>query len=208
MTAKSAMPYLAAPTLHQGMADIFIHDSGGVQAHYRARLPARFLAQAGLDVACSPSLAGLDHRVFVFSRVLKAGFLGVLEHVRRQGKKLVWELDDDLWGVPDWNPASRAIGQAELDVCDWVARAADAVVVSTAPLKEAVAARPGVDPDKVVVLPNLVDLDQWPEPPPRQPRDEVRVLWAGSVHHDMDLEEVAGPLERLLADLPRLRLYF
>ncbi len=59
----------------------------------------------------------------------------------------------------------------------------------------------------VLVAPNLVDAREWPEPQPRE-EGKCRLAWVGSIHHDMDLEQVLGPLHMLLQNLPNVEVAF
>jgi glycosyltransferase involved in cell wall biosynthesis len=189
------------------MKKIFMHITGaGAQGWYRAVAPVQHcrdeLAAEGIELVASESLETFDFDAFIFHRAVQASFLPVVSWLKRQGKRICWELDDDIWHIPTWNPASKAYTEAVIESCDRMADLADMICVST-PVLAQVVDRPG----KTVVTPNLIDVSQWPE---RKGFSNfpLRILWAGSAHHKQDLEEIVEPLERVLDVNWNVRVFF
>src|SRR5690348_14099694 len=108
--------------------------------YYRAVLPGRHLAKQGYDITTSTDLAHLDYDVFILHRVIKQSFKPVIEDILSQGKRLWLELDDNLTNVPDWNPASVwATDKTNLELFRWSCQVAHRLIVSTSPLRRALA---------------------------------------------------------------------
>jgi glycosyltransferase involved in cell wall biosynthesis len=186
---------------------VFVHiPDGGSQGWYRAVAPVQHcrdeLAAEGIELVASESLETFDFDAFIFHRAVQASFLPVVAWLKQQGKRICWELDDDIRHIPAWNPASKAYTQAVIESCDRMADLADTICVST-PVLAQVVNRPG----KTVVTPNLIDTTQWPKPG-RCGNFPLRIVWAGSAHHEQDLEEISEPLERVLAEYEDVRVFF
>lgn len=98
----------------------------------------------------------------------------------KYGTKLIYELDDDLLDIPDWNFASsyyskyRETAKAIIGECD-------GVVVSTPQLKKKISQFN----DNVSVNINRLPKFLWGETEYNGPitRDRPRILWSGSANH-------------------------
>jgi glycosyltransferase involved in cell wall biosynthesis len=170
----------------------------GACSYYRARLPWKHCADQlkadGIDLVLSETLdTSEEFDAYLVHRVVHPQFMPYLEHIKSRGKKIVVEIDDDVYHIPAWNPAASVFGQKELDTLNRTFDLADQIWVSTAPLAEVINRG-----DKVKVLPNLIDSNDYPART-RHDDGKVRVLWAGSIHHDADI----GPLEPVVEELIR-----
>jgi hypothetical protein len=113
---------------------------------------------------------------------------------RKYGTRIVYELDDDLFNIPDFSPISLTDGQR--DLCATAAEIADSVIVST----NALAIR---WPTKSLVGPNLIETAMIGDGTPPDDSDTARPLrlaWAGSTTHSGDLETIKDPLRRLMRE--------
>jgi hypothetical protein len=169
----------------------------GACSYYRARLPARHctdeLEAEGIELVCSEELDGSDnYDAYIFHRLIHPHFMPYMEQLKKQGKKIVIELDDDVWHIPQWNPAAKVFGQIEIDSLNWTLDLADEIWVSTSLLGSVVDRG-----DKVRVLPNLIDPSDYPQPEKHED-GRVRILWAGSIHHDEDLRVIAPAVETVI----------
>jgi glycosyltransferase involved in cell wall biosynthesis len=104
---------------------------------------------------------------------------------REAGQIVLYDIDDDLWHLPEWSPAAQAMNKmvpyaraCDLDVVDANIRACDGVITSTDYLAEILrkrfevpvyVIRPGIDPS--------VYLPRGPGP--------LRVGWMGSMSHHL-----------------------
>ncbi len=134
----------------------------------------------------------------------------LVRHCRRQGIRIVYETDDDLFNIHAGHADSSfympLIAPAEL-----IARHAAMVLVSSPVLKQRLA---HLNPD-IRVIPNALDETLWfhardaagnaiakaPSRAATQPaRQPVRILYMGTMTHGRDLEILESPMRRLKAE--------
>jgi glycosyltransferase involved in cell wall biosynthesis len=118
----------------------------------------------------------------------------LIEHCRRHGMRLVYDLDDDLLDIPDDHPEAASL-RARAAVVLRLLLAADRVWVATPALASRLA---GVRPDAEVV-PNALDDRLWQPPPPRRADGRIGIVYIGTATHDADLAfltPVAAALRR------------
>jgi len=153
---------------------------------YRIMLPLAAAQELGATTRYSGRLteADWDVDVIVAQRVYKPGPTGLLQRIARHPNRplLVYEIDDDLLGVPLDNPSIRVFGLPEVKAnIRSNIEIADLVTVSTAPLAERIAK---INP-RVAVLPNCIPSEMlaW-----RHARfaDRFTVGWQGSPTHTAD----------------------
>ena len=185
------------------MKRILMHlpDMEGSGLH-RAVLPLTHcreqLAQDEISLTGDYLLRSFDYDAYVVHRCPRPPMPEMLARIKDKGKKIIWDLDDDYWRVPTWNPAHK---YQDMKTLDWLRENADRILVSTEPLAQAVNR-----PEKTTILPNLVDRSSWPRVE-RKPNDPLRILWAGSIHHAKDIEEVVPAVIRLIEEY-RQRVLF
>lgn len=184
-------------------------------SYYRTILPAAHCGNeaksADVEITIWSPPADLplpweEYDCFWFSRSYRNRY--ILQFVLRlfdEGKKIVWDLDDDLPSVPSWSPAKHAFTRPALSEVELCLRASSAITVSTANLAKATARHyTRIDPDRIVVLENLIDM-RWYErmrstigaghrPGP------IRVIWTGSSSHTGDLEPFCRLYEKYKND--------
>lgn len=140
----------------------------------------------------------------VFQRVDKASGAAYFNLARSRGVRVIMDLDDDLWGVPEWNPAYNFVMQPQVRAgCDGAIEAADVITVSTERLRSVVLNRhPGA---KVVVVPNSVHL---PSIPQRRRNNRTPVVgWAGGDTHEKDMDVMRPVLDRFYDSGNIVRLF-
>ncbi len=116
------------------------------------------------------------------------------------GRKVVVDNDDWLGGIPDYNPFADRIRNGVAQAFAKAIELADAVVVSTAELARLYHC------DEAIVLPNVVDLELWPEPFERPYTDgQVAIGWAGSPTHSADLALVEPAIAAVMDQFPEVR---
>lgn len=182
---------------------IYINEGSGAQSHYRRRLPAKWLNRYEIPTLCKDSLNENEMKErdkFVFGGQVKPGLIEILTILKNTGKKVYYELDDDIWHIPQWNPAFVSFNGEVLELINYVMNEMDATIVTTEALAKLV--------PNPVILPNLIDLEDYATAHHRPPREEVRILWTGSIHHAEDLEQVSAPLDIIANKYPNVKVYF
>lgn len=152
--------------------------------------------------------------VAVVQRLCTVENFKALEIIKKKLQmKVIYDLDDDMWGVPVYNPAHKVLKMLEpgFEVC---ASMADVVTVSTQHLKVIVQKELGKGQYRlppVEVVENAIDFDWFAPLPDRLQRKKdgkVVVGWAGTNTHTGDVEKVFALLAELLQEMPELHLEF
>ncbi len=161
--------------------------------------------------------------VFVMGRRFGPEAVKFVDLAKSDGRKVIYDFDDDLFSVAPFNDAYRYFGveevtlttpegeeielwrdgQAGFDIArnreqlqrlTYLCEAADGVVVTTAALAKVYEKYN----DKVAVVPNCVDLSAWR--PATIEREEIRIGWSGGSSHWPDLMEIKPVLKELWSD--------
>ena len=190
-------------------------------AHWRVNLPILELGlDPGFEVRISSSLTPDDVKWFdivYLNRCLVDPMVlthwgpdrnispPITEQFRAAGKLVVFDIDDWLDDVPKYNVGHVGIQkERQPEIARELIRRADAVTYSTEYLAKLYAKSTGRT--QYAVLPNLVDLDMWPEPAERT-HPEVRLAWAGSTTHWGDLNLVEVPILETMRRHPSVHFY-
>jgi glycosyltransferase involved in cell wall biosynthesis len=165
--------------------------------YWRMELPMAELAARGHTTSVHPLLTrdAPEADVIVGQRVHLPGPTGTWQKWAREGRHLVYEIDDDLFRVDARNAVAHRWykQQGVLDNIRANAAAASRVTVTTEPLAEVMRE---FNRD-VRIVPNLLPSWLLEHEPPRR-SDIVTVGWGGSPTHDMDLSVMEDELRRLL----------
>lgn len=176
---------------------ICVLTTNSCQHFWRSYLPvvncAPLLANEGIELhLCNkPSL---DYDAYLIHVMPPRELWPFLEMIKQYGKKLVWHTDDDVFRIPEHNPASKYIDKSMMN---WLHDNADELWVSTTELYENLGGEYRAF-GNIKILPNLIDTRYWPTVN-RTDNEEVRLIWAGSAYHQMDLELIANCFDKLLA---------
>jgi glycosyltransferase involved in cell wall biosynthesis len=174
---------------------------------YRIQMPARWLADQGHAVRRvygqlnQEAVAGAD--VVMVQRGWHPLLVLALDVLRHWKMRTAYELDDDVWAIPDWNPLKAAFAPEQLRGMENCMRLSDAVIVTTHQLAQLVAQ---YNPN-VYVVPNAIDLSLVPPPLPRS-KPGVRIGWAGSHTHAADLQMMVPALRRVMKARPEVTAVF
>ena len=103
---------------------------------YRARLPVQYcqeeLKAEGIELIGSETLDLNEHfDAYVLHRFLSLDFVKPVERFKQQGRKIIWEIDDDLWSIPADNFFSREVGYWHRAALNWMKEVADFILVPT-----------------------------------------------------------------------------
>lgn len=118
----------------------------------------------------------------------------LVDHCRKSGVRLIYEIDDDLFRLPFDHPESCSYASVMM-AAKLLARAADVITVSTGPLRNVMRHYN----DRVQIIQNWVDERLWAKGIKQSVRNlhTIRALYMGSVSHLSDLALLASPVRRL-----------
>jgi len=148
-----------------------------------------------------------DREVVIVQRQVTAENLKAMKMLKAAGKKIVYDLDDNMWDLPTWNPAYKAFRDMRqgFAVC---AAEADVITVSTRGLLSACETNLGHLAKKMLIVPNSIDLDMFQ--PSLLSKDDGRIVvgWGGSNTHSGDIVEAWEILPHLVRQYDSLWLEF
>ena len=141
--------------------------------------------------------------VVVIQRVLGKSIKHLIHYCHMTGKKIVFELDDNVWNFPDSpeykNDQAKEIPGQTSDIL----QQCDAVTVSTDTIAQS--AKENID-KPVFVLPNCLDFSKWRKMDITH--NHFLVGWMGGHYHVQDLEMIVDPLKEVLKKNDKLTLVF
>lgn len=163
------------------------------------RLSAPLAAVAKHNPDWSISITGVmdprrlaDYKLAILQRQYKADVFYQVLSMKKNGTKIVYEIDDDLFNVPHWNPASEVLNKrAVQDNVKYFLSNVDAIFTTTEHLKKLYS---NYCPN-IYVLPNSIDFDSL-YPNPNNSARKV-VAWQGSPSHDRDVSLMLPGLDAI-----------
>jgi glycosyltransferase involved in cell wall biosynthesis len=187
-----------------------VPDLGSVNGSQQYRIVNPFWA---LDAYSSRVSAYLTDRVevrdlcryanaVVTHEPISPKFVSLAKVVRQCGVRVVVDLDDDVFSIPEDNPAALQFHLSRHAIEENLA-AADVITVSTPNLRDVV--KRLVADANVRIIPNMINDGFLAYGYARVPKGGLRndglrrILWAGSHTHARDLAVVAPALARVLA---------
>jgi hypothetical protein len=172
-------------------------NQGAADDYYRSRLPSLFcrepLRSEGIDLR-PQDWVGYGERfdAYVVHRMGSPSLLAYLDILRDTGRRIVWELDDNIWEMPPglpFTPENEHAYEHLGYLRDW----ASLIITSTDELARVVGR-----PDKTVVCPNRTDATVYPPVAPKRLYPQpLKILWAGA--NLIDAELVADAMRRVIA---------
>jgi glycosyltransferase involved in cell wall biosynthesis len=134
-----------------------------------------------------------DFDIYIFNRLIIPDFYQqFVEPGANMGKKFVWQCDDNLWRIPEWNPVSKIIKDEDLASTNFYINKSIRAWVSTDALGNFVGL-----PEKTRVLPNLIDVNKFDEEIDRTD-DTLKIVWFGSGSHEEDFNDAIEPLVHVM----------
>ncbi|MFD9223831.1 glycosyltransferase [Streptomyces sp. NPDC060064] len=176
---------------------------------YRIQLPMQGLAGLGHNVAHAQRMPTAVREspdtVIVGQRVCNPEPSVTWQQLASEGRKLIFEIDDDLWNIDATSPVAhtffarpdiRANLQRNIEV-------AAAVTVTTEPLADIVRQwNPNVH-----IVPNAVPGWLLEHQPARRDDGTLTIGWGGSATHNMDFGEVSDQLRQFLKRNPQTEFH-
>ncbi len=170
-------------------------DSGGC-GFYRVMQPVRALGNhPWIQAEESDWLSfplGQNYDVIIAPRVSHPLTIATLRNLQRAGKVVIYECDDLMSQLPDWNPAKGRSPLASLFREEFI-KTSTGIICSTPQLREALDR-----PEVTQVCLNGINENLWPMKVRTEKSDKVRILWAGSNTHEDDLKTVVPAIKRII----------
>lgn len=169
--------------------------------HVRMSLPLKTLWEKHKDEYEIQITGILDtrylqgHDLAILQRQYRPEVYYPLMEMSRKGTKLVYECDDDMFNVPKWNSAYKALGKKTIreNIKIFLSKV-DAVFTTTEQLAKVY----GQYCEKVYVLPNSLDFEVFSQSPKNSGKKVV--LWTGSDTHKKDVEILRPAMQKLVKD--------
>lgn len=173
---------------------LFIAEEGSSpSAVYRAKLPAKYLRSQGYDAKYMSVLAeapgqrlygvgkgGLFDPDIIVTRQIadhKNRAMDMADRImdaRGKGQRIFYDLDDDMWNIPEWNPAYHTESPVKRRRVENNILSCDGVIASTPGLAASV--RLNLPSTNVTVCRSGIDTNSFHLHPPHRP---IRVGWLG-----------------------------
>lgn len=167
---------------------------------YRNNIPAQALKRKGHEIKYLALNSGrqIEEEIkewpdtVVFSRTYPMDPLGVLRDFKRRGKRVIYEVDDDLWNVNPDNP-SVALSEEKRRQYEHLMNEADACTTTT----EVLAKLLRKFNKNVFVCPNAVDASLFALKREPVKKERLRIGYAGAASHWGDLMNISEALKAL-----------
>lgn len=172
-------------------------DTGGC-GFYRVMQPTRALNEfQGEHIIAEESdwitfPLGQRYDVIVAPRVSHPLVIGVLKNLQACGKLIVYESDDLLSKLPDYNPFQKDYEESA-PYREFFLNMVNAAIVSTEELRGSLGRQ-----DVTYVCHNAINENFWPMKARSQSTDKVRIVWGGSATHEGDLKLIVPVIKRLI----------
>lgn len=169
--------------------------------HYRLNVPMGRIAKYCKDkfeITVSPYISKDQlnaYDIAIFQRQYKPEVFYSMLQMQKNGAKCIYEIDDDLFHIPDWNPAKKVLGAKNVqDNVRHFLEKVDACFTTN----DYLAGIYSKYCEHVYVLPNSLDLERFTQPPHNSVKPVV--CWQGSTTHDRDVQLIRSSIERLRDD--------
>ena len=162
----------------------------------RNKIPGKELNQRGHRVfyqleAFENSFDYDNYDIFVFNRFYEGEMYDLISYLKKMGKIIVYETDDNYFGINSKLPTHKMRKHAIKSSFE-LAQHAHVITVSTPNLKEIFEKKfPG---KPIFQIPNALDLDDYEQ---REARKKLRIGWQGSDVHISDLLMVMPTIKKL-----------
>lgn len=183
--------------------------------------PMQHLAkQPGFEVTIFDGKLGLDWRdiakeydILYLNYITNApGFVTAAFPFYKEGKKVVFDIDDLIWEIQPDNAAYSVYApgsEGRATITDIIARGCDFVTCTNMYLKHGIFDHTGKNHNQIKVFPNYIDLDLYNWHNPVKDKYEITIGYFGSSSHFNDLVNPGflDGLTKLMEEDPRIRFY-
>ena len=137
----------------------------------------------------------LEYDVIVLQRTLNWESLYVIKKLQKLGKKVVYDIDDNLFELPDHNPSKKKYDIDALRAVSTIISTVDRVTVTTQRLKQKLIKFIGKEiTDKIFIIPNAINMSKYPERS-FDKEEPFRIVWSGSATHEVDFMQCLKGLD-------------
>jgi glycosyltransferase involved in cell wall biosynthesis len=193
---------------------VMVADKGGC-GYWRMRLPAEHLCSrhAGVNIDVTPTEIKFEHLLaydtVMVQRTHDWDSYYALAKLKRAGKRIIYDMDDDLFSIEPDNPAFSVIGLDQQAAALACMKLANTITVSTRHLAERI--EPLLDdapqPVNIHVIPNSIGQEGWTKLESARQADGIkRILWSGSAAHENDWMECIEAVDAVLKERTDTRL--
>jgi glycosyltransferase involved in cell wall biosynthesis len=169
---------------------------------YRVKQPMEMLESKGINIIP----VQLDTDILQFDTINSFQFYGafpfstekVLGFIKKEGKKVIYDADDPLDIIDLSNPFYYSV-KKDLGSANECIDMADEITVSTPAMKEYMQ---GKTYKKITVVPNCYTPSEWRFPKPK--REGIRIGFAGSATHVVDLIDIIPVIKNLQDKFPEV----
>jgi len=163
---------------------------------YRQIIPAKALRKRGHEIKMAVLTNRIDEwwykfpDVVIFRNVYLFDPVSAMRELKRRGKRIVYDIDDDFWTINPDNPAAKT-AKEKVEQITALLKEADIVTTTTEVLKQ----RLSKFNKNIAIVPNALDFTEFCE----RPKNEglLKVGYTGGASHWGDLEMVANVIGEL-----------
>jgi glycosyltransferase involved in cell wall biosynthesis len=172
---------------------------GSSCTYYRNLLPSirmrDDLKKCGIQVdnALTFNAIDSDYDCYIFSRLPgNNDVFPLIDYLRIKNKKIIWEIDDELWNVPESNASYKYFDKQKLLWFNYYFPMSTRIITSTENLAKSLSMTWHIDPSKIVVLENLIEEEAYTpfHQHARKSNDLIQIFWSGSSSHEGDFDPV------------------
>lgn len=152
---------------------------------------------------------GKDYDV-VYMNYLNArhAFAAIGTYNRMFNKKMIIDIDDDLWGILPDNPAYSVFGKRSdgIRTITAILNEADHITCTNTHLRNVILHNTNKSIDQVSIIPNAVDFNVYDRPVKRTKSHQFRIIHFGSTTHFQSLaeENFTKAMNRIMKEYPNV----
>lgn len=140
------------------------------------------------------------------------GFVTMAVEMAKNGKKIVYDIDDSIWDIQKDNAAYHVYEKGSENtatITDIIARGCDYATVTNQFLKNAVAHHTGKNHNNIKVFQNYIDLDLYKWKQKQKDKYNITIAHFGSSSHFNDLanDGFVGGMEKLMKEFPQVNFF-
>jgi glycosyltransferase involved in cell wall biosynthesis len=166
-------------------------------SYYRQYLPTihcrEELLKHNIHVHLSPDVReGIkeDYDCYVFSRIPTDKSYVVIHSLYANGKKIIWDIDDEIWNIPEWNASCIEYDEFKIHFLGLYLSMASWITVSNDNLKQSLINKFSFTKDKISILENLIDVNAYKKYNISKDESDrpIKIMWSGSDSHSQDVK--------------------